>query len=230
MNNKVSQVEALKTISEAITSDLYIEDVLKLIVNVTAQVMNSSICSLMLLDKKTDELVLKATQTVSEGYTKKPHLKVGEGIAGKVAKEAIPIQVKDVQKEKNYKSTNIAKEEKLCSLLSVPLIVKGSVIGVLNCYTSELHTFTKTEIDIIATVANQSAIVIENSRLLVETQVIREELESNKIIERAKRIIMKEQKLSEEEAFRKIQKCSMDTRKPLREIAESIITAISLNL
>ncbi len=53
------QVEALKQISQAITSDLYVEDILKLIVTVTAQVMKSKICSLMLVDNKKMNLLLK---------------------------------------------------------------------------------------------------------------------------------------------------------------------------
>ncbi|MFH1383406.1 MAG: GAF and ANTAR domain-containing protein [Candidatus Omnitrophota bacterium] len=224
-DTRADQVEALKKISEAITSDLYLDDVLKLIVSVTAQVMKSKICSLMLLDKEKKELIIKATQSISEEYNKKPNIKLGEGIVGIVAQTARPEQVKDVRRDDRYVNRQIAQKEKLCSLLSVPLMVRKRVIGVLNCYTSKPHAFTPTEISVITTVANQAAIVIENSRLLVESQVIREELESKKIIERAKRVLMKEAWLSEEQAFRKIQKHSMDTRKPLREIAESILTA-----
>jgi len=77
----------------------------------------------------------------------------------------------------------------------------------------------------ITTVANQASIVIENSRILVESQVIREELETRKLLERAKSILIKELNLSENEAFRKIQQYSMNTRKSIREVAESILTA-----
>ena len=70
------QIEALSKISQAISSDLYLEDVLRLIVAVTAEVMNSKICSLMLFNEK-NELVIKATQAISEEYKKKPPLKFG---------------------------------------------------------------------------------------------------------------------------------------------------------
>ncbi len=221
----IVHLEALKKISDAITSDQYLEDVLKLIVTLTAQVMKSKICSLMLLDKTKNELVLKATQSISEIYNKKPNLKLGKGIAGTVAKNAQPLQVYDVQKDKKYLHREIAKKESLKSLLSVPLIVRKEIIGVLNCYTSEPHTFSRTEINMITTVANQASIVIENSRILVESQVIREELETRKLLERAKSILIKELNLSENEAFRKIQQYSMNTRKSIREVAESILTA-----
>ncbi len=118
---------------------------------------------------------------------------------------------------------NIAKKEGLCSLLSVPLAVKGRVIGVLNSYTSKLHEFTETEIAVLITVANQAAMTIENTELLVKTKVIQEELETRKVVEKAKGILMKAKGLSEEGAFRKIQKYSMNSRKSMREVAEAII-------
>jgi signal transduction protein with GAF and PtsI domain len=217
------QIEALSRISKAISSELYLENILRLIVTVTAEVMGSKICSLMLLEEDKKELVVRATQSVSEEYNRKPNLKLGEGIAGRVAKENRPISVLDVRKDPRYVSVKIAKKEKLCSLLSVPLSVRGKVIGVINCYTSSPHKFTKSEIDVLITVANQAAVAIENMELMVKSKVIQEELETRKLVERAKDILMEELGISGEEAFRKIQKQSMNTRKPIREIAEAII-------
>ncbi|MFH1190428.1 MAG: GAF and ANTAR domain-containing protein [Candidatus Omnitrophota bacterium] len=217
------QLEAISKVSKTITSNLYLEDILKLIVTVTAEITDSKICSLMLIDDKTGELVLKATQSMSEAYNKKPQLRIGEGIAGKVALENKPIAVYDLPKEPEYRSKAIAEKEGLRSLLSVPLAVKGKVIGVLNNYTSYPHRFTKDEINILTTVASQASIVIENAELMVKTKVVQEELESRKAVERAKGILMRQQGLSEGEAFRKIQKQSMDMRKSMREIAEAII-------
>jgi len=217
------QLEAISRVSKMITSNLYLEEILKLIVTVTAEIMDSKICSLMLIDEKTGALLLKATQSMSDAYNKKPPLKTGEGIAGRVAKENKPMAVYDITKEPEYKSKNIAINESLKSLVSVPLAVKGRVIGVLNSYTSYPHRFTQSEINILTTVANQAAIVIENAELMVKTSVIQEELETRKAVERAKGILMREQAMSEEDAFRKIQKESMDLRKSMREISEAII-------
>ena len=216
-------IGALTKISEAITSDLYLEDILKLIVSVSAEVMGSKICSLMLLNKSGKELEVKATQSVSKEYNKKPNIKLGEGIAGKVAKEGKPIAVLDVRKDTCYINRNIAKKEKLCSLLSVPLIFKGRAIGVLNSYTSSPRKFSKNEINILKSIANQAAIVIENFRLVVESKVIKEELEARKAIERAKGILMKQEGLTEEAAYNRIRKYSMDSRKSMREVSEVIL-------
>lgn len=219
------QIEALSKISKAISSELYLDNILKLIVTVTAEVMGSKICSLMLLDEDKRELIVRATQSISEEYNRKPNLKLGEGIAGRVAQENRPISVLDVKKDPRYISVKIAKKEKLCSLLSVPLSVRGKVIGVINCYTSSPHRFTKSEMDVLTAVANQAAIAIENMELMVKSKVIQEELETRKLVERAKDILMEELAISGQEAFRKIQKQSMNSRKPMREIAEAIILA-----
>jgi len=226
----VEQIKALSTISKAITSDLYLEDILRLIVTVTAEVMHSKICLLMLIDENNKELVVRATQSVSDEYNKKPNIKLGEGIAGKVALENRPIVVLDVKKDPRYVNTRIAEKEGLCSLLSVPLSVKGKVIGVINCYTSSPHQFSNTEITVLTTVANEAAIAIEHTELMVKTRIIQEELEMRKLVERAKDILMKRMKLTGEEAFQKIQRDSMNTRKSMREIAEAIILAHEIGL
>ena len=228
IENTKDIIEALSKIGEAVTSDLYLEDVLKLIVTVTAEVMGSKICSLMLLDPKKKELVIKATQSISKEYINKNPLKPGEGIAGRVALENKPMAIYNILEEKNYKYREIGRKEGLASMLCVPLHVKGKVIGVLNTYTSEPYQFSDYEVNILKTVADQAAIVIENYRLVVETKVIREELETRKAVERAKGILMKEQNLDEEEAFRKIQKFAMDNRKSIREIAEAIILSYEI--
>lgn len=216
-------IEAITKISKAISSDLYLEDILKLIVTVTAEVMNSRICTLMLLDDKRENLVIRATQSVSEEYIGKKPLAKGEGIGWKVMTENKAMVILDVQKDTEYKYKDIAKKEGLVSLLCVPLAVKNRVIGVLNCYTSKSHKFTDVEINVLTSVANQAAIAIENTELLVKTRVIQEELETRKAVERAKGILMKKEGLSEIDAFRKIQKFSMDRRKPMKEVAEAII-------
>ena len=222
------KIEALSRVSQTIASNMYLEEILKLIVMVTAQAMNSKICSLLLLDEEKNELVIRATQSVSDAYNRKPNIKLGEGIAGLVAKENRPIAALDVREDSRYINREIAKKENLCSLLSVPMCVKGKVIGVLNCYTSVKHKFTKEEIDILIAVANQAAVAIENANLMLKSKMIEEELKTRKFVERAKGILMKSLGISEDEAYRKIQKRAMDARRTMREIAEAIILAKEL--
>ena len=221
----IQKLEALSKISKAISSDLYLEDILRLIVVVTAEVMKSKICSLWLVDERDKALKIRATQSMSEEYLKERSLKLGEGVVGYVAQENRPMMIYNVLKEPRYKEKELARKEGLVSMLSVPMCVKDKVIGVINCYTSSPHKFTKSEIEVLTTVANQAAIAIENAGLIMKAKIIEDELISRKLVERAKGILMKEQRLSEEEAFRRLQKKSMDLRKSMREIAEAIILA-----
>jgi signal transduction protein with GAF and PtsI domain len=219
------QIKALSEISQAISSDQYLDDILKLIVTVTANVMDSKICSLWVLDEKEKVLKIRATQAISEEYLKERSLDLGEGVVGYVAEKKKPLAIFDVLKEPRYKEKALARKESLVSMLSVPLIVKDKVIGVINIYTSYPHEFTDTERTVLTMVANQAAICIENTELMVKTKVIQEELETRKLVERAKGILMKHHALSEEEAFKRIRKASMDSRKTMREMAEAILLA-----
>lgn len=227
MDNRLleEQIRALTRISKAITSEKYLDDILRQVVHLAAEVLGSTICSLMLIDEKSGELLIKATQSISDAYNTKEPLKVGEGIAGRVAKLNQPVAVRDVQKEKEYKYKDIARKEKLRSLLSVPMAVQGKVIGVLNCYTCEPHDFTETETNLLTAIANQAAVAIVNAELALKARTIQQELESRKVVERAKGIVMRDQGLSEEQAYLHIRKYSMDNRKTMKEVAEAIIMA-----
>ena len=224
-------MKALMDISEAITSDLYLEDILKLIVMVTAKVTGVEICSLWLIDEEEGprRIRLKATQAIDPDYVKDRALNMNEGVVGYVASSNKPLILGNVLQEPRFKEKEMAKKLGLVSMVSVPMHVKeGKVIGVLNCFTAEPHDFSQTEVNLITTVANQAAIAIENTRLLVRTKVIEEELETRKKIERAKEILMVKKKLPADKAFRWLQKKSMDTRKSMREIADAIIISQDL--
>ncbi|MBC7250708.1 MAG: GAF domain-containing protein [Anaerolineae bacterium] len=174
MQRQITELSTLAEVSETLTSPLYLDEMLGLIVDMAAQVMRAKVCSLMLLDEERGELVMRATQSLSPAYRDKPPLKVGEGIAGLVVQTGQPIAVENVRHDPRYHYTNIAREEGLCSLLCVPLRVQERVIGVFNCYTGEPHTFTPQEIGLFQTLANQTALAIENARLVVNAAVIRE--------------------------------------------------------
>ena len=221
----IKQIELLSKVANLITSGLYLEELLKIIVQITAEIMNSKICSLMLLDPDKKELVVRATQSISEKYNKKPNIKLGQGIAGIVAQENKPICVLDVKKDDRYLNQDIAEDEGLYSLASVPLAVKGRVIGVLNVYTQKKHKFSKPELHVLTAVASQAAVAIENAELDLKVKSAEEALATRKLVERAKDILSQEANITPSEAFRLIQKQSMDSRKSMWEIAEAIILA-----
>ena len=222
------QLEVLYQISSALVGKQDLDAILYQVVNMTADLAGSKICSLMLLNGKKNELVIKATQSLSTAYRDKPPIRVGQGISGRVMEKKHPIQVRDVSQDPLYSYPEIARQEGLRSLLSVPLILSDKTIGVLNCYTEEEKVFSKEEIQLIQTVANHAAVVIEHGRAVAEEADARLALETKKAIDNAKRVLMKRHKMGEEEAHRFIQKSSMDKNKPQKEIAEAILIAAEL--
>lgn len=219
----LKEIETLSLISSTIVSSKFLDDILSQIVKLTADMFGSKICSIMLLDEKKGELVIKATQSLSEKYKNKPPVKVGSSISGLAVKERKPIFVLDVKKDPRYMFPSIAEEEGLCSMLAVPMIVKDKVIGVLNIYTTTEYEFTKEEIDVLQTIANQAALAIENTRLFEELVITKDTLETKKLVDRAKALLIKHRNFTEEQAHRFLQKKSMDLRKPIKEIAQAII-------
>lgn len=225
MKRKALQLETLSQVSETVTSTRLIEDILQLIVTMTAQMMGSKICSIMLLDQTTRELRIAATQSLSEQYRRKPNLKVGQSISGRAVQGRRPIIVPDVTKETDYMYPDLAAKEGLCSLLCVPMMIREKAVGVINSYTSIPHSFTGEEVRLLQAISNQAAIAIEHTTLMEKSFEMQEALAVRKLLERAKGYLMRSKKLPEEEAFRLIQRQSMDLRKSMREIAEAILLA-----
>jgi signal transduction protein with GAF and PtsI domain len=219
-------IKGLMDISQAITSDLYLEDILKLIVMVTAKVTGVEICSLWLIDETETprKIRLKATQAIDPVYVKDRSLNMNEGVVGYVATHNQSLIIQDVLKEPLFKEKELARKLGLVSMVSVPMAIQdGKVIGVLNCFTAMPYDFPETEVNLIKTVANQAAVAIFNTELMVKTKVIQEELETRKLVERAKEVLMRRRSMTVEQAYRWIQKRSMDSRKSMRHVAEAIL-------
>lgn len=223
VQQKALQFDALNRVSQSITSENYLDEILNLIVVVTANMLNSKICSISLLDNKGHHLVMKATQALSLEYVKKPNLKANEGIIGDVLTTKKPIVVSDVRQEEKYRFKELAVKEGLTSMLAVPMIVKDQAIGVVTVYTKEEHVFTQEEIEVLQIITNQAAVAVENTKLVDEAVKAKEALETRKVVERAKGILMQMRSLSESAAHRLIHRKAMDSCKSMRDIAESII-------
>ena len=207
----------------------YVDDILSLIVSVTAKVTDCRICSILLLDRKKNELVLRACHSDSGRYKEKSNIPMGRGIAGRVAESKKPIQIMDVRKNPNFLNKDIAESLGLVSLLSTPMLVEGEVIGVMNCYSADEYEFTSQDVQMIETVASQAAIVLKNTELRVMKEIVEKELEERKSIERAKEILMDKKCISGKQAFELMRKQSMNSRTSMVKIAESIILASSFD-
>lgn len=225
---RADAIQTLSAVSHTVASDRYADEILQLIVNMTAGLLKSKICSVMLLDEAGAELRITATQSLSEAYRNKPALSVEKSLSGQAVLQKKPLIVKDVRQDKRFSFRDIAVAEGLVSLLSVPMMHKGKVLGVINTYTAEPYDYTRDDVSVLQSVANQCASAIMQTRLLQEKLAAQDQLETRKLVERAKALLMKKRGLSEPDAFREIQKQSMDRRKSMKEIAEALLLAADL--
>jgi signal transduction protein with GAF and PtsI domain len=225
---KAQTIQTLSAVSHTVASDRLPEEALQMVVAMTAQLMSSKICSIMLLDEKGEELKIAATQSLSDTYRNKPPIKVAQSLSGQAVATKAPVIVEDVRKDKRFAFPDVAASEKLVSMLAVPMLSKDRVVGVINTYSAEEYAFTPEDVSVLQSVANQCASAIVQMRLLAEKLAAQEALETRKTIERAKGVLMKKRGLSESDAFREIQKQSMDRRRGMKEIAEAILLAEEL--
>jgi two-component system, sensor histidine kinase PdtaS len=165
---------ALTEVSKTIAQSPYLEEILQLLVNITAQRFGYVVCTVRLLDERRGELVLRATQAPAKAYQRKRALQLGESIAGKAIAQNRPIIVPDVQVEADYVGHDLAVEQGLHSMICVPLTIQDRVVGVLTCYADTVREFTEDEISALETLAKQAAVSIEHARLQVRSTLMQE--------------------------------------------------------
>jgi len=139
------------------------------------------------------------------------------------------MQVLDVTLEPSYQYPEVAKSLGIRSLAVIPMFNQNIPIGVINCYTENEHIFTEDELQKLTAVGNLAALSIANMRLTHERDQAYQQLEIRKKVEKAKGIIMKRQSVSEDIAYRLLQKTSMDKRINIGEVADIVIVADSIS-
>lgn len=210
---------------------LEIDKLLNEIVKLASQITKADSCLIYVLDKKNQELILRASKNPHPDLLQKVTLKLGEGITGWVAKEKKPVAISaGANKDPRFKSFRSLPEDKFEAFLSVPIIDRNGVAGVINVQHQNKHKHSKMEINLLSAIGKLVGGAVDNALLIEESLALKEALEIRKIIEKAKGILMKKNNLDENDAYRTIQKESMDSRKSLKEVAEAIILVDRLKL
>src|SRR5450432_2998971 len=176
---KAHLFESLVSVSRTINSTLNLDEALRVITREACELMRARMCSLMMLDESREWLDLRASYGASDTYIKKPRLNVEESLLGVVARRKKPMQVANVQTSSRYQNVEVARQEGLVSLLSVPLLFAGQPIGTLNVYTGRPYNFSNEEIRILSALAELSAIAIEKARLYERIVDVEEQLRQN---------------------------------------------------
>ncbi len=176
---KARLFETLVNVGHTINSTLNLDEALQVVTREACQLMEGKMCSLLLLDGTGEWLDLRASFGAGEAYIRKPRVSAAESFLGIVVRRKKPLQLENVQTSSLYQNAQVACEEGLVSLLSVPLLFGETAIGALNVYTAEPHSFSNEEIRILSALAELSGIAIEKARLYERVVDVEEQLRQN---------------------------------------------------
>ena len=164
---KVEQCyKVLYDIAQKLNSNLATEEVLRTIVESIRDAADTKGCSLMLLTPDRQQLIHTVDCGLSSRYVRKGLVRVDDAIAQ--ALDGKPVAILDAATDPRIQYRDQAKKEGLVSILSVPLMRHGQVIGIVRIYTSEMRQFSDQEIDFFSAMANLGAVALERAELLEE--------------------------------------------------------------
>src|SRR5256714_8031850 len=166
---KLRELSFLHEVAQLASSARDWDEMLRIVIGRTSDAMGAEVSSLYLLERSDGTLRLVATNGLNRGGIGRATLRVGEGIVGWVANARVPLAARDVRSEPRWKWVPEVDEKRFTSMLSVPVIARDEVIGVMNVQTVQPRDFGRKEIDFLQTIANQVAGIIEKGRLQRES-------------------------------------------------------------
>ena len=196
--------------------------VLGRVVDFVASVVPCDSCFVYVLEE--DDLVLRASKTPHPDVIDHLKIRIGQGITGWVAEHRQPVAVgRNAFKDPRFQTFNELPEDRFEAFLSVPVLSRGKLVGVINLQHVKPHDYSRQDIQLISTIGFLVGAEIEMARLEVENSQLSERLETRKIVERAKGILQRDLGVTEEEAYLTIQRQSRQRRMSKKQIAEAIV-------
>lgn len=228
-----SEVALLHRISNIVSSELSLDEMLGEILGLTAQVASCDACLIYLIEKASGEIILRASQLPHAKALGKLKLKMGEGITGWVAEHKSVVALgENAAQDPRFKKFPSLIEDTYQGFISVPLVSGGDVVGIINVHYRQPQQYSPELIAMLTFIGEQlggavakSILAEENQRLLEEAAAMRRQLETRKLVERAKGILMHRHNLTEEEAYLRLRNESRRSRRSMKDLAERIIQA-----
>lgn len=196
--------------------------VLNRIVDFACSLIQCDSCFLYLLED--NQLVLRASKNPNSEWVDHLGLWLGQGITGWVGwhREPVAIPAKALQ-DPRFKRFRDLPEDSFEAFLSVPILCRSKLVGVINLQHRKPYQHTEQEVRLLSAAGYLVGAELERARLETENSELSDRLESRKVIERAKGVLQRDFALDEESAYRAIQRESRQRRKSMREIAEAIL-------
>lgn len=171
---EIQYLKLFRDVCKKINSSLDIGEVLKSITENTVKTLDVKGCTIFLLDKAKKRLLVSSSYGLSEEYIKKGPIDSEKSIADTLSGKWV--LVSNAKSDPKIQYREEAKKEGIASILSVPMSVKGTIIGVLRIYTSEPRKFSDVENEFISGLAEIGSIGIENARMYSHIKTDHEKL------------------------------------------------------
>jgi uroporphyrinogen-III synthase len=218
-----ADIDFLHDISSRMAAADPLHQDLEQIIEFVSSVVKCDSCFVYLREE--DELVLKASKNPHEDEViDRLKLRVGQGITGWVAEHREPVAItQGASQDVRFKFFHELPEDSYEAFLSVPILSRGRVVGVINVQHKQAHTYTRRQIKLISTIGFLVGAEIEMARLEGANSQLLHQLETRKLVERAKGILQRDLGLDEEQAYLTLQRQSRQKRRSLKEIAEAVV-------
>lgn len=217
-----TDIDLLHEIGSRIAAADPLHAVLSRVVEFASSVVQCDSCFVYVLEE--DALVLRASKTPHPDVVDRLKLRIGQGITGWVAEHRQPVAVSShAFEDPRFKTFNELPEDRYEAFLSVPVLSRGKLVGVINLQHRQPHAHSRQDIQLISTIGFLVGAEIEMARLEMENSQLSERLETRKVVERAKGILQRDLGITEEEAYLTIQRQSRQRRKTKKEIADAIV-------
>ena len=164
-SDPVVENSLLRRIIEATSADLDVREVAQRVAALMTEATGADVCFVHVLEEESQRVVLVGATPPFDEVVGTVELALGEGVAGWVAQHAEPAVIPNKWEDRRYKYIPALRGEDYQSMLSVPMLVRGRVVGVLNVHSKAPRVWDDTDVSLLSEVANLLARAVENARL-----------------------------------------------------------------
>lgn len=222
------EVDVLHEIGQRIAAADPLHNVLKLVVDVVSAAVRCDSCFVYVIEA--NELILRASQNPHKEVIDRLKIRMGQGITGWVAENRKPVAIaRNAFNDPRFQSFQELPEDRYEAFLSVPILCRDQLAGVINAQHREAYAYSQREVRLISTIGFLVGPEIESVRVEAQTARLFELAESLQMVEAAKEVLQRNLQIDSDGAGQLLQRESQRRRKSVRDIAESLLLAEEIN-